>query len=88
MVVAFVLNQENDIIWQIISFAAGSEDDIQNKDLGPPDHLDAVKFERDGHLNVEFHQEIFLGEDKHHFRDLRTREEQLAKLEEIFHRLE
>ncbi|CAH1240205.1 SDF4 [Branchiostoma lanceolatum] len=32
--------------------------------LSPPDHLDAVRMERDGHLNRDFHQEVFLGEEK------------------------
>ncbi|XP_077313698.1 45 kDa calcium-binding protein [Lithobates pipiens] len=29
----------------------------------PPDHLNGVKMEMDGHLNKDFHQEVFLGTD-------------------------
>ena len=34
---------------------------IKNKDLLPKDHIPAVKLERDGHINPEFHHEVFLG---------------------------
>ena len=34
---------------------------IKNKDLLPKDHIPAVKLERDGHINPEFHHEAFLG---------------------------
>lgn len=29
--------------------------------IKPPDHLKAVKMERDGHLNKDFRQELLLG---------------------------
>lgn len=29
--------------------------------IKPPDHLEAVKMERDGHLNKDFRQELLLG---------------------------
>ncbi|XP_005404308.1 PREDICTED: 45 kDa calcium-binding protein isoform X2 [Chinchilla lanigera] len=35
----------------------------EEKDLLPPDHLNGVKLEMDGHLNKDFHQEVFLGKD-------------------------
>ena len=28
--------------------------------LAPPDHLDGIKMEQDGHLNKKFHKEVFL----------------------------
>ncbi|XP_063273080.1 45 kDa calcium-binding protein [Prinia subflava] len=30
-------------------------------ELAPPDHLNGVRLERDGHLNRDFHHEVFLG---------------------------
>ncbi|NXO32790.1 CAB45 protein, partial [Cisticola juncidis] len=35
----------------------------REEELAPPDHLTGLKLERDGHLNREFHQEVFLGRD-------------------------
>ncbi|XP_028394147.1 45 kDa calcium-binding protein-like [Dendronephthya gigantea] len=34
---------------------------IKNKKLIPKDHIPAVKLERDGHINPDFHHEAFLG---------------------------
>ncbi|KAM9299680.1 45 kDa calcium-binding protein [Gastrophryne carolinensis] len=39
-----------------------SEHKDENEIL-PPDHLNGVKMEMDGHLNKDFHQEVFLGTD-------------------------
>ncbi|XP_035697091.1 45 kDa calcium-binding protein-like [Branchiostoma floridae] len=65
------------------STSKNAEDDK----LSPPDHLDAVRMERDGHLNRDFHQEVFLGEEKddieqipHHVID--------DRLKEIFKRID
>ncbi|CAM9219597.1 unnamed protein product [Lampetra planeri] len=33
----------------------------------PPDHLNGVKLEMDGHLNKDFHQEVFLGKEIEEF---------------------
>ncbi|XP_077007744.1 45 kDa calcium-binding protein [Tamandua tetradactyla] len=33
------------------------------RELLPPDHLNGVRLEADGHLNKGFHQEVFLGKD-------------------------
>ncbi|XP_042635902.1 45 kDa calcium-binding protein [Catharus ustulatus] len=38
-----------------------AEKEKEEKDLVPPDHLNGVKMELDGHLNRDFHQEVFLG---------------------------
>ncbi|XP_006871823.1 PREDICTED: 45 kDa calcium-binding protein [Chrysochloris asiatica] len=43
---------------------------ITNRDeneILPPDHLNGVKMEMDGHLNKEFHQEVFLGKARDEF---------------------
>lgn len=34
---------------------------LHYNDIKPPDHLQGVKMERDGHLNKEFHKEVLLG---------------------------
>ncbi|XP_053818791.1 45 kDa calcium-binding protein isoform X1 [Vidua chalybeata] len=39
------------------------------KELVPPDHLNGVKMELDGHLNREFHQEVFLGKELERFEE-------------------
>ncbi|NWR41737.1 CAB45 protein, partial [Regulus satrapa] len=38
-------------------------------ELLPPDHLSALRLERDGHLNRDFHHEVFLGTDRQRRRD-------------------
>lgn len=45
---------------------AGSKDEHE---LLPPDHLNGVKLEMDGHLNKDFHQEVFLGKDMDGFEE-------------------
>ncbi|KAL0603630.1 45 kDa calcium-binding protein [Plecturocebus cupreus] len=35
----------------------------EEKEILPPDHLNGVKLEVDGHLNRDFHQEVFLGKE-------------------------
>ncbi|NP_001289398.1 45 kDa calcium-binding protein isoform 2 precursor [Mus musculus] len=35
----------------------------EENEIMPPDHLNGVKLEMDGHLNKDFHQEVFLGKD-------------------------
>lgn len=45
---------------------AGSKDEPE---LLPPDHLNGVKLEMDGHLNKDFHQEVFLGKDMDGFEE-------------------
>ncbi|XP_068096691.1 45 kDa calcium-binding protein [Hyperolius riggenbachi] len=47
--------------------SALKEKPVDSKDeneILPPDHLNGVKLEMDGHLNKEFHQEVFLGTDE------------------------
>ncbi|NXO71718.1 CAB45 protein, partial [Phainopepla nitens] len=41
----------------------------EGKEILPPDHLNGVKLERDGHLNKEFHQELFLGKQLDEFEE-------------------
>ncbi|XP_026537338.1 45 kDa calcium-binding protein [Notechis scutatus] len=46
--------------------AADSKDE---NEILPPDHLNGVKMELDGHLNKEFHQEVFLGKEMEEFEE-------------------
>lgn len=39
----------------------------EENEILPPDHLNGVKMEMDGHLNKDFHQEVFLGKDMDEF---------------------
>ncbi|KAK3785958.1 hypothetical protein RRG08_038163 [Elysia crispata] len=41
---------------------------LEAKQLEPMDHLDAVKMEHDGHMNREYHKEMFLGEEHEEFK--------------------
>lgn len=50
----------------------------------PPDHLNAVKMELDGHLNKDFHQEVFLGKDMEEFDEDSEPRRNRKKLIEIF----
>ena len=41
----------------------------EDSEILPPDHLNGVKLEMDGHLNKDFHQEVFLGKDTDGFEE-------------------
>ncbi|XP_029433949.1 45 kDa calcium-binding protein [Rhinatrema bivittatum] len=42
-------------------------DNKDENEILPPDHLNGVKMEMDGHLNKDFHQEVFLGKEMEEF---------------------
>lgn len=50
----------------------------------PPDHLNGVKLEMDGHLNKDFHQEVFLGKEMEEFDEDSEPRRNRKKLMEIF----
>ncbi|XP_023210940.1 45 kDa calcium-binding protein-like [Centruroides sculpturatus] len=52
--------------------------DIKISDLHPPDHLEALKMERDGHINKNYRKEILLG------RDVEEEEQDEAILRRVF----
>ena len=52
-------------------------------DLVPPKHLDGVRMDRDGELNKEFRQEVFLGPDHEDFDSIPEKEGR-KRLIEIF----
>ena len=51
-------------------------------ELEPPDHLDAVKMEQDGHLNRDYKKEIFIG--NHEQLETVNKEEVSDRLQDIF----
>lgn len=58
-----------------------------NKDeneILPPDHLNGVKLEMDGHINKDFHQEVFLGKEIEEFEEDSEPRKNRKKLYEIF----
>lgn len=52
-------------------------------DLLPPEHIDGVKMDRNGELNKDFRQEVFLGPDHEDFDNLPEKEGR-QRLIEIF----
>uniref|UniRef100_A0AAX7W6B9 45 kDa calcium-binding protein n=1 Tax=Astatotilapia calliptera TaxID=8154 RepID=A0AAX7W6B9_ASTCA len=50
----------------------------------PPDHLNGLKMELDGHLNKDFHQEVFLGKEIEEFDEDSEPRRNRKKLIEIF----
>uniref|UniRef100_A0A1A8UTK6 45 kDa calcium-binding protein n=1 Tax=Nothobranchius furzeri TaxID=105023 RepID=A0A1A8UTK6_NOTFU len=54
----------------------------------PPDHLNGLKMERDGHLNKDFHQEVFLGKDMEEFDEDSEPRRNRKKLIEIFSKVD
>ncbi|XP_026224316.1 45 kDa calcium-binding protein [Anabas testudineus] len=54
----------------------------------PPDHLNGVKLEMDGHLNKDFHQEVFLGKEMEEFDEDSEPRRNRKKLIEIFKKVD
>lgn len=71
-----------------IGLDPGANNDIPRElkieDIQPPDHMDAVRMEQDGHLNRDYKKEIFLG--NHEDLEQGTDEELEEKLRDIFFR--
>ncbi|XP_040843683.1 45 kDa calcium-binding protein [Ochotona curzoniae] len=57
-------------------------------ELVPPDHLNGVKLEMDGHLNKDFHQEVFLGKDVDGFEEDAAPRRSRSKLVLIFSKVD
>lgn len=60
--------------------AAGKDEN----EILPPDHLNGLKMERDGHLNKDFHQEVFLGKEMEEFDEDSEPRRNRKKLIDIF----
>lgn len=56
----------------------------EDNEILPPDHLNGVKLEMDGHLNKDFHQEVFLGKDTDGFEEDAEPRKSRKKLMVIF----
>ncbi|KAI4876011.1 hypothetical protein NFI96_019277 [Prochilodus magdalenae] len=56
----------------------------ETNEILPPDHLNGVKMEMDGHLNKDFHQEVFLGKEMEEFEEDSEPRRNRKKLIEIF----
>lgn len=59
-------------------------DSKDENEILPPDHLNGVKMEMDGHLNKEFHQEVFLGKEMEEFDEDSEPRKNRKKLTVIF----
>ena len=56
----------------------------EENEILPPDHLNGVKLEMDGHLNKDFHPEVFLGKDMDDFEEDAEPRKSRRKLMVIF----
>uniref|UniRef100_A0A8D2PRG8 45 kDa calcium-binding protein n=1 Tax=Zosterops lateralis melanops TaxID=1220523 RepID=A0A8D2PRG8_ZOSLA len=60
----------------------------EEQELLPPDHLNGVKMELDGHLNRDFHHEVFLGKDRDEFEEDSEPRRNRRKLMVIFEKVD
>ncbi|OWJ99775.1 hypothetical protein Celaphus_00015607 [Cervus elaphus hippelaphus] len=60
----------------------------EENEILPPDHLNGVKLEKDGHLNKDFHQEVFLGKDTDDFEEDTEPRNRRRKLMVIFSKVD
>lgn len=63
-------------------------DDKDENEVFPLDHLNGVKMEMDGHLNKDFHQEVFLGKEIEEFDEDSEPRKNRKKLIAIFSRVD
>lgn len=83
----YVLLQTMDVLARPANASALKEKTPASKDeneILPPDHLNGLKMERDGHLNKDFHQEVFLGKEMEEFEEDSEPRRNRKKLVEIF----
>ncbi|KAK7905129.1 hypothetical protein WMY93_017736 [Mugilogobius chulae] len=83
----FVLLHFMDVSARPANMSAAKDKAQENKDeneILPPDHLNGVKMEMDGHLNKDFHQEVFLGKEMEEFEEDTEPRRNRKKLIEIF----
>lgn len=82
-----ILLQTMDVNARPANMSAAKDKSPPNKDeneILPPDHLNGVKMEMDGHLNKDFHQEVFLGKEIEEFDEDSEPRRNRKKLIEIF----
>ncbi|KAM9344410.1 45 kDa calcium-binding protein [Pholidichthys leucotaenia] len=83
----YVLLHSMDVNARPANMSASKEKAPASKDeneILPPDHLNGVKMERDGHLNKDFHQEVFLGKEIEEFDEDSEPRRNRKKLIDIF----
>lgn len=56
----------------------------EENEILPPDHLNGVKMEMDGHLNRDFNKEVFLGKEIEEFEEDSEPRRNRKKLMDIF----
>ncbi|CAB1336612.1 unnamed protein product [Coregonus sp. 'balchen'] len=56
----------------------------EENEILPPDHLNGMKLEMDGHINKDFHQEVFLGKEMEEFEEDSEPKRNRNKLIDIF----
>lgn len=61
-----------------------AKEPVKLSELNPPDHMQGIRMEKDGHLNQDYRKEVFLGH--HEEFDWTDEEKVLAKLKSIFRR--
>lgn len=86
-VIFYLLLQTMDVCARPANMSALKDKSPPSKDdneILPPDHLNAVKMELDGHLNKDFHQEVFLGKEMEEFDEDSEPRRNRKKLIEIF----
>ncbi|TKS76651.1 45 kDa calcium-binding protein [Collichthys lucidus] len=83
----FLLSGHSSDRKELANMSAVKEKSPPTKDeneILPPDHLNGVKMEMDGHLNKDFHQEVFLGKEIEEFEEDSEPRRNRKKLIEIF----
>ncbi|XP_076023119.1 45 kDa calcium-binding protein [Genypterus blacodes] len=83
----YLLLQTVDVLARPANVSALKEKTPASKDeneIQPPDHLNGLKMERDGHLNRDFHQEVFLGKEMEEFDEDSEPRRNRKKLIDIF----
>ncbi|ESO99275.1 hypothetical protein LOTGIDRAFT_113682 [Lottia gigantea] len=66
-------------------FVKGESDKLTLDKLKPQDHIDALKMEHDGHINKEYHKELFLGDHEEIESDSKSAD---AKMKDIFKKVD
>ncbi|XP_041712501.1 45 kDa calcium-binding protein [Coregonus clupeaformis] len=60
----------------------------EENEILPPDHLNGMKLEMDGHINKDFHQEVFLGKEMEEFEEDSEPKRNRNKLIDIFSKVD
>ncbi len=83
----YILLHTMDVHARPANMSASKDKSPPSKDeneILPPDHLNGVKMEMDGHLNKDFHQEVFLGKEMEEFDEDSEPRRNRKKLIDIF----